>query len=260
MVPETHYRVSGAADAPTLILVHPWGARLEFWDECIELWSRRFQVVACDLRGAGYSPTPHRLWRVADHGRDLVLIRKHLRLDRVVVVGCAIGSLVAAAYTDADAAHVAGLVLCDTARQLGEESRRRTQARVDLVRREGMGVLLPVVVDMAFEAQPRDKRYRRYTEMFASNDPEGYAAIALGMMGTDNTDALGRIACPTLVVAGAHDTLLPPSLSREVHALVAGSEFRIIDSAAHFPPFQAPTEFADLVEDFVDRRVWPASG
>jgi pimeloyl-ACP methyl ester carboxylesterase len=118
-----------------------------------------------------------------------------------------------------------------------------------------MQAVMPGAVDMAFEAQPRDARYRRYSEMFAANDPEGYSSIALGMMGTDNSALLAALKCPTLIVAGGHDLLLPPDLSRQVHALMPGSEFSLIEEAAHFPPAQTPEVFSELVMEFFDRRV-----
>lgn len=238
-----------------LLLVHAWGARLEFWDECAAAWEKQFRIVAVDLAGAGGSPVPEKPRTRDQHARDLIAVRERFGLDRVVPIGCAIGSLIAAGYAAMDAPNVAGLVLCDTAPGLGEASRERTLARVAAVRAGGMQAILPGAVDMAFEAQPRDARYRRYYEMFAANDPEGYSSIALGMMGTDNAARLAALKCPTLVAAGGHDVLLPPDLSRQVHALVLGSEFRLIEEAAHFPPFQTPEVFSQLVLDFLHRRV-----
>jgi pimeloyl-ACP methyl ester carboxylesterase len=251
-----NFRDTGPRDARLeLLLVHAWGARLEFWDECAAVWEKRFRVVAVDLAGAGGSPMPERPRTRDEDAADLMAVREKLGLARVVPIGCAMGSLMTAGYAAIDAGHVAGLVLCDTAPSLGEASRERTIARAAAVRAGGMQAILPAAVDVAFEAQPRDERYRRYYEMFAANDPEGYASIALGMMGTDNSALLAALTCPTLIVAGGHDLLLPPDLSRQVHALMPGSEFALIEQAAHFPPAQTPEVFSELVLEFVDRRV-----
>ncbi len=239
----------------TLLLVHPWGARLDFWDECAAIWEKQFRVVAVDLAGAGGSPMPERPRTRDENAADLAAVRKKLGLENVVPIGCAMGSLITAGYAAMDSAFVSGLVLCDTAPGLGEASRERTLARAAAVRAGGMAAILPGAVDMAFEAQPRDARYRRYYDMFAANDPEGYASIALGLMGTDNSTLLAALKCPTLIVAGGHDLLLPPDLSRQVHALMPGSEFQLIEAAAHFPPAQTPEVFSELVVEFLERRV-----
>ena len=75
------------------------------------------------------------------------------------------------------------------------------------------------------------------------------------MVGTNNTEILKKLDIPTLVTVGAHDILLPPDMSRSVHALVKKSEFALVEPGAHFMPFQAPDHFAALVSDFIDRRV-----
>lgn len=244
----------GPADAPALLLLHPLGSSHEFWDECVRLWARRFRVVACDLTGAGRSPIPNRPWKVDAHVGDLIALRQTLGLRDVIPVGCAIGSVIATAYAAADAGVVRGLVLSNTTHRLGEESRQRHESRLKLVAKEGIEALLPSVIDMAFNGLPKDGRYWRYLERFRKNDPRGYGALALGMVGTDNTEILSALACPALVTVGAHDILLPPALSRGVHEMISGSEFALIEQGSHFAPYQAPEAFAALVSDFIDRR------
>lgn len=245
--------VEGVSPGPAMVLVHPWGSRLEFWDECVDRWKAKYRIVRYDLRGAGGSRVPDTRWTVDDHARDLALVSAQAG-PRPLLVACAIGSLIAARHAATFGSDLAGLVLCDTAPQLDETSRTRTQARIDAIVRDGFQNLIPQVVDAAFHGLPRDARYDRYLAMFAANDPVGYIAIASGMMGTDNRAHLPRIACPTLVMAGQHDRLLPPELAEATHRLIPNSEFIVVPEAAHFPPFQAPKTFCDLVDDFVARR------
>src|SRR5262249_15528325 len=136
-----HYTTCGPADAPALLLLHPMGARREFWDECVRVWSSDYRIVVCDLRGAGRSPIPDRPWRAGEHVRDLVAIRDELGLHDVIPVGCAIGSIIAAAYAAADQPHIRALVLSNTTPRLGLESRQRTEARVAKVQEHGIDVL-----------------------------------------------------------------------------------------------------------------------
>lgn len=245
---------SGPANRPPLLLLHPLGSSHEFWDECAAIWSRRFFVVAPDLRGAGRSPIPERPWKVEEHVRDLVALRKDLGLRDVVPVGCAIGSVIASAYAAADAVVVRALVLSNTTVRLGEESRQRHEARLKLVAENGIEALLPNVIDMAFDGLQKDERYWRYMERYRKNDPRGYSSLALGMVGTDNTTILKSLTVPALVTVGAHDILLPPPLSRALHEMLKGSEFVVMEKAAHFAPYQAPDAFSALVTDFLDRR------
>ena len=258
MAANIHYVTSGlapAAGTPALLLIHPLGSSHVFWEECAAIWSKRFHVVAIDLRGAGASPVPDHNWKVEEHVRDIISVREDAGLRDVVVIGCAIGSMIAAPYAAADAAVVRGLVLSNTTMELGEASRARHDGRLALIREKGMAALLPTVIDMAFDGLPKDDRYARYVERFRHNNPQGYGALALGMVGTNNTEILKNLDVPTLVTVGAHDILLPPDMSHRVHALVKGSEFALVERGAHFLPYQAPKEFAALVDAFVARAV-----
>ena len=67
MTANLHYVTSGPADQPALLLIHPLGSSHVFWDECAAIWSKRFHVVAVDLRGAGQSPIPDRPWKANEH-------------------------------------------------------------------------------------------------------------------------------------------------------------------------------------------------
>jgi 3-oxoadipate enol-lactonase len=263
MAANLHYVTSGPAQTPgtpALLLIHPLGSSHVFWDECAAIWSQRFRVVAVDLRGAGASPIPDRNWKVDEHVRDVISVREAVGLRDVVVIGCAIGSMIAAPYAAADAAVVRGLVLSNTTTELGEASRQRHEGRLAMVREKGMEALLPTVVDMAFDGLPKDERYARYMECFRHNNPQGYGALALGMVGTNNTEILQKLDVPTLVTVGAHDKLLPTEMSRNVHTLVKGSEFVVVDQGSHFMPYQAPEEFAGLVTSFVVRALEKSAG
>jgi 3-oxoadipate enol-lactonase len=64
---------------------------------------------------------------------------------------------------------------------------------------------------------------------------------------------MARIACPTLFIAGEHDPLVTPLLSRELARHVRGSEFAEIAGAGHSPYFEQPEAFNARVLDFLGR-------
>jgi 3-oxoadipate enol-lactonase len=238
---------------PALLLVHPLGADLHFWDECAAAWQHRFASVACDLRDAGRSPRGAEPVAIAQHVEDLEGLRRALGLAQVIPVGCAIGAMVAAAYAAAHPAATAALVLASPTHRTAEAAAAMLAERATLVRRAGMAAILPGAVDKAFEQQPRDERYRGYLARFAAQDPQAYAASIDAILDADVTTDLRAVRCPTLVVAAAHDLLLPPAQARLVHGLVPHAQFALMEDAAHFAPFQRPEGFAGLVLSFLAR-------
>jgi 3-oxoadipate enol-lactonase len=248
--PLNHVVHRGERAAPALLLIHPLGGDLTFWDECAAFWPS-LTFVACDLRSAGASPRAATPVTPAEHARDLEALRRSLALEAVVPVGCAIGTMVAASYAAQFPGRVAALVLSNPALKTSDAARAMLGERARAVRAGGMEAILPGAVERAFLEQPHDERYRRYYARFAQQDPEAYALSALAVLDADSSPDLAAVRCPALVVAGAHDVLLPPEQSRAVHALIPGARFHLLQDAAHFAPLQQPRAFAELVLDFL---------
>jgi pimeloyl-ACP methyl ester carboxylesterase len=161
--------------------------------------------------------------------------------------------MVAAAYAARHPERVSALVLSNPAPRTSEQAAAMLRQRAERVRRGGMSAIVPGAVDRAFVEQPRDERFQRYLARFAAQDAEAYALSILGLLEADVTADLQAIRCPTLVVAGGNDVLLPPEQAQEVNAVLAHAELVLLEDAAHFAPYQTPEQFARLVLDFVSR-------
>ena len=66
-------------------------------------------------------------------------------------------------------------------------------------------------------------------------------------------ETLTALGTPTLILWGARDPYLRPSVARQFHRLVPSSELHMVSSAGHFLQLQAPDEIADLILRFVTR-------
>jgi 3-oxoadipate enol-lactonase len=247
-----HHRLLGdAARAPAVLLIHPLGAALDFWDDCLPAWRPHFTCLAMDLRSAGASP-----WGAAPgldrHVADLEALRAALGIETVIPVGCAVGTMIAAAYAARHPDRVPALVLSNPTPRSAEAARAMLTARAEAVRTGGMAAILPGAVERAFEAQPRDARYQRYLDAFAAQDAEAYAEAVLGFAEADATADLPHVRCPVLLVAGRHDLLLPVAQAEAVRTLLPpGARLEIDEDGAHFLPYQQPARFAERVLAFL---------
>jgi 3-oxoadipate enol-lactonase len=246
-----HYRVTKGASDHTVILVHPMGADGRFWDEMLAHMDGAADFVICDLRGAGLSPQGANVVSLGQHVSDLEAVRRDLAVDRCVIAGCAIGSQIAAAYAEAYPRHAAGLFLCNPGVRTPAAAREMLENRAERVRTGGMDAIIPDAIDRAFEKQPRDARYDLYTRMFRAHPPQGYAAIALGVIEYDVENALKGLSCPVSIVAGRHDLLLPPAVAEQVRAVRPDARFEMIENGAHFLPFQNAERVAGLLREFL---------
>ena len=60
-----------------------------------------------------------------------------------------------------------------------------------------------------------------------------------------------RIAAPTLIVWGSADRVAPPSYGADFQRLIAGSELRLIEGAAHMPQAEQPEAVAAVFSAFL---------
>ncbi|MEM8852123.1 MAG: alpha/beta fold hydrolase [Pseudomonadota bacterium] len=56
----------------------------------------------------------------------------------------------------------------------------------------------------------------------------------------DRRDRLGSVTCPTLVIVGEDDPVIPPDDGREIHRGVPGAVLEMIAACGHCPPVEHP--------------------
>ena len=69
--------------------------------------------------------------------------------------------------------------------------------------------------------------------------------------GKSVVDALARITAPTLVIAGAEDTVFPRAHSQELVDRIPGARLEVLPNVAHLSPAEAPTAVAALLKRFL---------
>ena len=95
--------------------------------------------------------------------------------------------------------------------------------------------------------------YREFRARWIANDPRSYGCIYRMLVETDLAPEYGRIACPTLLLAGVHDRLRPPALVEPIAAAIPGARFRALDSG-HFMAVQTPGLVAEAIGGFLSEH------
>ncbi|MBP0573196.1 alpha/beta fold hydrolase, partial [Mycobacterium tuberculosis] len=72
-------------------------------------------------------------------------------------------------------------------------------------------------------------------------------AACAALRDADLTNVIGRIAAPTLVVAGDQDLATPPDLVAATAARIPGARFVVLPDCGHIPPAEQPGLLADLI-------------
>jgi 3-oxoadipate enol-lactonase len=244
-----HFEDSGT-DGPPVLLLHELGGSSESWRAVAPLLTDR-RVVAVDLRCAGRSEKslgPFTMYDVAD---DLDALAAALDLVLVDVIGAALGSLAGALLAVRHPVRVRRLMMCAVAPDMAGPTRAYVTERAAKVRVAGMRAVAEASLANSFPAS-RAMQRAAYRGSYLGNDPVAYAELSLALGRLEMTTAdWGAIRAPVLVASGANDFLWPPSVGKQVAALVPDARFEVMHDAGHFPHLQAPATLAALARDFL---------
>jgi 3-oxoadipate enol-lactonase len=246
--------VSGAG-RETVVLIHELGGSLDSWDLVMPALRDRYRVLRYDLRGFGMSEKTKGTLSLDVLSGDLVALQDALGIGGPChVVGIALGGGIALGYALAHPKRVRSLMVTSPAiGRPSPELQARLLERADAVERDGMRAAVDVSLNRSIpeEARSAAVRFAAYRQRWLTNDPAGFAAINRMLAGMNLHGALGGIACPTLVVGGKLDAILPPSVIKPIADAIPGATYRELETG-HFMHVQTPELFLDTVMPFVD--------
>jgi pimeloyl-ACP methyl ester carboxylesterase len=225
------------AQSPVIVLLHALGCTgLLTWFPCIEPLSRRYRVVTLDLRwhGQGIQSEEFSLVDCAD---DVVALLDVLGIDRAMVGGYSMGSIVAQRVWRQHPGRVEGLVLAATtdrfrmtvAEQFFFAGMGVTMLATRGISRSRTAVRAARAAADAVDFEPTDIQEWALRE-FKSTSPwaVGQALSALGRH--HSRPWLGRIDVPTAVVVLNEDHVIPPGRQRALARAIPGATIHDIDA------------------------------
>jgi pimeloyl-ACP methyl ester carboxylesterase len=233
--------VAGPPGAPTLVLLHGLVASGGLnWFQVFGPLSRRFNVVAPDLRGHGRGVRSNRRFTLADCADDVAALLDELDCGPAIVVGYSMGGPVAQLLWKRHPDRVAGLVLCATGTRFVPGVRERlifvtavaaaasgtragqalTRVPLDFVRRR-----IPAVI------RRRPQSFRVWAAAEMRRHDWRMVLEAAHAVGTYNSEKwIGEVDVPTAVLVTTEDNAIPPiEQMRLLLAIPHSTMHRIVD-------------------------------
>ena len=237
-----------------VVLVHPVGLDLSYWDGQIEALRPTYDVVAFDLPGHGRSPGTPSDWTLNKAAAVLAGVIRGLGSPDAHVVGLSVGGMIAQALALAEPGLVRSLTLIDTAASFPDAGRAGMRARAEAARRGGMAAVLSSTLERWFTPETRAGRpdlVDRVTKTLLRDDPMVHAAMWDMIAALDLAGELHRISCPALILVGEHDPSSPPAAARQLREGIAGARMRVIADASHMAPLERPGVVNGHLLDFL---------
>jgi len=246
---------------PPLLLLHSIGLDRRSWEDVVPSLARDFRVVAADLPGHGASDKPpdadYGLWAL---GRRVGRLLDELGWERAILVGNSLGGGAALSLALQSPGRVRALALLNS---VGFPEGLPAVGRLGFLPLvpTATGLAPPPVVRLSLATARR--RWRSVTPGRSSRtvaylrDPEGRGAFfrALRQLYGPDLEAMslryGEIRCPTLVVHGERDPLVPARFGRRLADSIPGARLELLPTCGHFPQEECPEEVALLLRRFL---------
>jgi pimeloyl-ACP methyl ester carboxylesterase len=250
-------------EGPAVVFVHGLGGSWQNWLEQLPVFARDHRVLAFDLPGFGSSPMPPGRISMDGYVQTVLGLLDACGIERAAVVGNSMGGLISAELAAAAPERVTQLALISPA---GVPIRRRERQL------PALRLLYPLVayagglIGTNADAIARRPRLRNLLLRTVAHSP---AAIApqlaaeqlrgmgkpglwpalVDLIGHSVSDRLGAISCPTLIVWGEHDHVLPAHHAEIFAAAIPGARKVLYPDTAHVAMFERPHEVNALLAE-----------
>jgi len=276
----TPVNVVDIGEGPAVVFLHGLAGCWQNWLESIPALARDHRVIALDLPGFGASPMPSTPIAMPGYARALDELFATLGIDSATLVGSSMGGFVAAEFALRYGAQVDGLCLASPAglsmEHMRNERNRGLRARIENILFFGTyraasksdGVVrrarLRRALLLLLAAHPERLPSALIAEQTHGAGKPGFADALEAMVGYPIRDRLGEIACPTLVVWGELDRLVPLRDAAEFEWLIPNARKIVYEDTGHLVMLERPDRFnadlrAFLEEEPVLRQAWPSS-
>jgi pimeloyl-ACP methyl ester carboxylesterase len=263
----------GSRDAEAVVFVHGLGGCWQNWLENIpRAAAEGRRAIGIDLPGFGESEMPSEEISISGYGRTVNALCDSLDIGEAVFVGNSMGGFISAEVAIQFPARVARMVLVSAAgvttsdlasgpimagaRVVAAVATRTAAAAATerIVRRRHLKHL----VYHSFIRHPTRLRSELLYEITRGSGKPGFMDALRAIMDYDFRDRLPEIGCPTLIVWGTEDMLVPSSDADEYERLIDGARKVIFEDTGHMAMIERPQTFNDCMMDFLAQEPEPA--
>ena len=269
---ELYFEAVGRPENPPLLMVHGFTLSANMWHTTIDGLEQHMYCIALDLLGHGRSPVD----RDGDHsieaqGRRVLALADRLGLDRFSVIGHSMGGQIALCIA-AKLAPDRIVKLVDVAGVVsGKVTTTMQQTVIEPLQRMRGNPLLPAMATFFrfavrfksvarkqfatwwYDFDARDFDWWREDRVLATRPGihhTWYPAME-AFLNTDMTPHLSNIQCPSLVIFGEEDRVVPVNEGSMVVQHVPDCQLELIPDCGHLPMYECTDRYLALLKTFL---------
>jgi pimeloyl-ACP methyl ester carboxylesterase len=240
----------GAGDGEPFVYLHSGLGESMMWLPFHQAFAKKFRVYSPLHPGFGRSGGFDQIADIEDLAFHYIDMFDALGLEQVCLGGVSLGGWIAAEIAVRWPERVKKLWLADApglwveGHSLGDLF-RLTQNRQKLramLFHDPAGPMANVVIKDEVDEATMLNAYQAMTVLARMVWERPYDPKLAGR--------LRRIACPTLLLWGDHDQLVPPAYGEAYQKCIPGAELKLIKDCGHLPMFEKEAEFVEAITTF----------
>ncbi|MBN1243500.1 MAG: alpha/beta fold hydrolase [Spirochaetales bacterium] len=256
---ELAYELSGADVKGTVVLLNGIAMSIAHWKPvAAALAAAGFRVLCHDFRGQLLSDKGAGPYSLEMHARDLAALLDALGIGgRVHLLGTSYGAEVALAFArdfperSASLCMVDGVCEADSVLRAAVDSWKRAASA-------GPSLFYRTILPWNYSSAWLDANAVAVASREAAMASlpvswyEAFIELCDAFLAIELRNDLGKVACPTLVVAAELDILKGPRYARVMVEGIRGARYAEISGAGHAVVVEKPDEVSRLALDFLD--------
>jgi 3-oxoadipate enol-lactonase len=238
-----YYEVHGT-EGPHVVLLQGLGLSSRLWFDIPRRLAvdahEPYRAIILDNRGTGRSARPRGRYRVPHMADDVAAVLDAAGASNAFVVGISMGGMIAQEVALRHRLRVRGLALLATSAGLPHVRLPRLRTIATLLAlpilrpQDPRPALAELLLSQAHRARALELLAEWPAAMFAEPTPtRAVFAQMTGVFGHSTGFRLRQLSCPTVVVTGADDALVPASNSRILAQKIRGAELEVIPDCGH---------------------------
>lgn len=242
---------------PTVVLLHGWGMNADVWEDVSAELEDSFQVIAVDLPGHGRSKGDLEDYSLKNIARQVIEVIP----EQAIIVGWSLGGLVAMQMALEYAQRIKKLVLVASSPQFikdeswpdGMDAEVLDSFAGDMQEDYQNTIKRFISIQTMGSDNPREEQRLLRDRVFRYGHPD-LSALKGGLKILHETNLRSRMSeihCPTLIVAGEHDSLFRRKAAEKTQQLISHSQLDVIKGSGHAPFLSHLDEFLSDLKIFL---------
>lgn len=255
---EVHYTEEGSGFP--VLMIHGFGGSYHNFDKLANLFKDQYRVIRIDLPGFGLSdfPTIHDKENfIKDYNDYMTFMLDTLHLDSLYIIGNSMGGGIAWLTAGEHPERVKKLVLLNSA---GYDT-KAVADKLAMFKYKSFGKVFDRGMPLFMSQSGAENCYADKSKVNpasvlvnnTSSNREGNLSFMLNLARSQqfpDTTLISRVQCPTLIVWGKQDKIIPVNHAERFHHDIKNSQVLIFDSCGHVPMSERAQDTHDAILKF----------